>query len=324
MNPKLFWLITAIFLVQIYPGHAQQSARVPRIGYLTSPSFIKSRIEAFRQGLRDLNYIEGKSIIIERRSADGVDERLPNLASELVRLKPDVIVTSGTPSTQAAKDSTKTIPIVMTSVSDPLGTGLVASLGRPGGNVTGITNFQSDLGGKQLELLKEVVPNVSVVTVLWDPANPGNITWAQDMKAVATGLRIALQDAKVHGASELETTLETIKKGQVKALIVLGNAATNSHQAEVVNFAMENRLASMYGDSALVEIGGLVSYGPSRADLLRRTAVYVDKILKGAKPADLPVEQPNKIELIINLKTAKQIGLIIPPNVLARADRVIK
>jgi len=187
MNLKLFiWLIAAILLGSFHHAEAQRPARLFRIGYLSGSSFNKSRIEAFRRRLHDLNYVEEKNVTIEWRSADGVDERLPRLASELVRLKPDVIVTSGTPSTQAIMDSTKTIPVVMTSVSDPLGTRLVASLGRPGGNVTGLTNFQSDLGGKQLELLKEIVPDVSVVTVLWDPGNPGNVTWAQDMRAAAT------------------------------------------------------------------------------------------------------------------------------------------
>ena len=313
MNPKLFWLITAILLVLIHRVDAQQPKKHPLVGFLcgSSLSAIKFRTDAFRQGMRDLNYVEGENIRIEWRSAESVDERLPNLANELVQHQVDVIVVCGTPAVEAAKAATKSIPIVMTSVSDPIGSGLVASLARPGGNVTGLTNFQSDLGGKQVGLLKETLPKVAVVTVLWDPANSGNITWLQDMKAAAPALGIAVQALKTHGPTELENALAAIKKERIKAFIVLGNAATNSHRTDIVNFAIKNALSSMYGESVWVESGGLISYGPDRLDQFRRAAVFVDKILKGTKPSDLPVEQPTKFELAINLKTAKQIGLTI-------------
>jgi putative tryptophan/tyrosine transport system substrate-binding protein len=310
------------------PGEAQQPKKVPLVGFLSGPSLssitVKPRIDAFRQSLRDLKYIDGQNILIEWRSADGVDERLPNLAAELVQLKVDVIITQGTPATQVAKKATKTIPIVMTNVSDPVETGLVASLAHPGGNVTGLTNVLSDLGGKQIELIKEVSPKVSHVAALWDPTNAGNVTWLEEMKVAAGPLRITLQPLKVHAPDDLEPALAAVKREHAGALNVQGNAVTNTYRVQIVDFAVKSRLPSMYGGGASVEIGGLMSYGPNSADLYHRAAVYVDKILKGAKPADLPVEQPTKFEFIINLKAAKQIGLTIPQSVLYRADRVIK
>ena len=327
MNRKcLVWLLATFFLTFVPLANSQQPKKSPLVGFLTGPSLssIKLRIEGFRQSLRELNYVEGQTISFEWRSADGVEERLPSLASELVQLKVDVIFTQGTPATQAAKQATKTIPIVMTSVSDPVGAGLVASLAHPGGNVTGLTNVLSDLGGKQLELLKEVSPKVSRVAALWDPNNAGNVTWLEEMKVAAGALRITLQPLKVHAHNDLEPALAAIKKEHAGALNVQGNSVTNDYRVQIVNFAAKNRLPSMYGGSGSVEIGGLMSYGPNPVGLYRRAATYVDKILKGAKPADLPVEQPTKFELVINLKTAKQIGLTIPPNVLARADRVIR
>jgi len=327
MNRKcLVWLLATFFLTFVPLANSQQPKKSPLVGFLTGPSLssIKPRIEGFRQSLRELNYVEGQTISFEWRSADGVEERLPSLASELVQLKVDVIFTQGTPATQAAKQATKTIPIVMTSVSDPVGAGLVASLAHPGGNVTGLTNVLSDLGGKQLELLKEVSPKVSRVAALWDPDNAGNVTWLQEMKVAAGALRITLQPLKVHAHNDLEPALAAIKKEHAGALNVQGNSVTNDYRVQIVNFAAKNRLPSMYGGSGSVEIGGLMSYGPNPVGLYRRAATYVDKILKGAKPADLPVEQPTKFELVINLKTAKQIGLTIPPNVLARADKVIR
>jgi len=320
----LFWLLTTFLLATAAPGEGQQPKKVPRIGYLGTGSRSSAVVEAFQQELRDLGYIEGQNITIEYRSTEGMAERLPNLAAELVQLKVDIIVVGGSPATQAAKNATKTIPIVMTSATDPVGIGLVASLAHPGGNVTGLSNVGSDLGGKQLELLKEAFPKVSRVAVLWDSAAPGNVLWLGEMKAAAEALRITLQPVNVHGPNDFERALSAIKKEHASALSALRNAVTNNYQPRIVDFAAKSRLPAMYPDSEFVEVGGLMSYGPNFADLFRRAAMYVDKILKGAKPADLPVEQPTKFELVINLKTAKQIGLTIPPNVLARANKVIK
>jgi putative ABC transport system substrate-binding protein len=292
---------------------AQQQKKIPRIGYL-GRSRSSADVEAFRQGLRDLGYIEGQTITIEYSST----------VSELVQLKVDVIVASGSPSTQAAKNATRTIPIVMTNVNDPVKIGLVTSLAQPGGNVTGLSNVGSDLGGKQLELLKEAFPKVSRVAVLWESDNSGNALWLGEMKVAAERLRVTLQPVEVHGPDDFERALLAIQKEHVNGLSALRNAVTNNYRSRIVNFANKSKLPAIYPEREFVEIGGLMSYGPNFADLFRRAAAYVDKILKGAKPADLPIEQPRKFELTVNLRTAKHIGLTIPPNVLARADRVIK
>lgn len=313
MNRKLSWLFTAILLFAMPRAEAQQPKKVPRIGYL-GRSRSSADVEAFRQGLRDLGYIEGPTITIEYSST----------VAELVQLKVDVIVVSGSPSTQAAKNATKTIPIVMTNVNDPVEMGLVASLAHPGGNITGLSNVGSDLGGKQLELLKEAFPTVSRVAVLWESANAGNALWLGEMKVAAERLRVTLQAVELRGPDDFEHAFSTIKKEHVNALSALRNAVNNNYRSRIVDFAAKSRLPAIYPEREFVEIGGLISYGPNFADLFRRAATYVDKILKGAKPGDLPVEQPTKFELVINLKTAKQIGLTIPPNVLARADRVIR
>jgi ABC-type uncharacterized transport system substrate-binding protein len=305
-------------------ANAQQTKKMPRIGYLGTGSRSSVVVEAFQQELRDLGYIEGQNITIEYRSTEGIAERLPNVAAELVQLNLDIIVVSGDASTLAAKNTTRTIPIVMTNVTDPVGLGLVASLAHPGGNVTGLSNVGSDLGGKQLELLKEAFPKVSRVAVLWDSASRGNALWLREMKVTAEALRITLQPVDVHGPNDFEPAFSAIKKGHASALSALRNAVTNNYRPRIVDFAAKSRLPAMYPDREFVEVGGLMSYGPNFAYLFRRAAAYVDKILSGAKPADLPVEQPTKFELVLNLKTAKQIGLVIPPNVLARADRVIK
>jgi putative tryptophan/tyrosine transport system substrate-binding protein len=251
-------------------------------------------------------------------------ERLPNLAAELVQLKVDIIIVGGSPATQAAKNATKTIPIVMTNATDPVGIGLIASLAHPGGNVTGLSNVGSDLGGKQLELLKEAFPRVSHVGVLWDSANPGNALWLGEMEVAAEALRITLQPVDVHSPSDIEPALSAIKKEHASALSALRTAVTINYRPRIVDFAAKSRLPAMYPDREFVEVGGLMSYGPNFADLFRRAATYVDKILKGVKPADLPVEQPTKFELVINLKTAKQIGVTISQSVLYRADKVIR
>jgi putative ABC transport system substrate-binding protein len=318
-------LCTLLFALS-FSAQGQQPKKAPRIGILSSgsPSSSKEVVEPLEQGLRDLGYIEGQNITIEHRYAEGMAERLPDLAAELVQLKVDVIVVGGSPSTQAATNATKTIPIVMTNANDPVGIRLVASLAHPGGNVTGLSNVGSDLGGKQLELLKEASPKISRVAVLSDSANPGNALWLGEMKVAAETLRITLQPVDVHRPDDFERAFSAIKKEHANALSALRNNVNNNYRARIVDFAAKSRQPAMYPDREYVEVGGLMSYGPNFADLFRRAATYVDKILKGAKPANLPVEQPTKFELAINLKTAKQIGLNIPPNVLARANRVIK
>jgi putative tryptophan/tyrosine transport system substrate-binding protein len=320
-------LLVGLALAPFRLGEAQQPKKVPRIGYLVSGSPSSTRevgqVEAFRQGLRELGYVEGQNIAIEYRYDDGVEERLLYLATELVQLKVDVIFTSGTIATQASKNATKTIPIVMTSVTDPVGTGLVASLAHPGGNVTGLSNF-SELSGKQLELLKEAFPKVTRVAVLWDPANAANARLLGEMKVAARGLRITLQPLEVRGPDDFEPAFSAIKKEHASGLIVLRNVITYTYGTRIVDLAAKSRLPAMYPDRVLVNAGGLMSYGPNFLDMFRRAAAYVDKILKGTKPADLPVEQPTKFEFVINLETAKQIGVTIPPNVLVRADKVIR
>jgi len=281
-------------------------------------------VEAFRQGLRELGYVEGKNIAIEYRYAEGVAERFPNFAAEMVQLKVDVIYTAGLVATQAAKNATKTIPIVLTSVSDPVATGLVASLAHPGGNVTGLSSLSSNLGGKQLELLKEAFPKLSRVAILWDPTNVSNAIGLGETKRAAGALGITLQLRGVHGPNDFEPAFSAINREHTSAVIVVRSPITFAYQTRIVDFAAKSKLPAMYPDRAFVDTGGLMSYGPNFVDMSRRAAVYVDKILKGAKPAELPVEQPTKFEFIINLKTAKQLNLTIPPNVLARADKVIK
>ena len=319
-------ILTVVVLAFVHPAYAQQPKKVPRIGILSSgsPSSSKEVVEPLEQGLRDLGYIEGQNITIEHRYAEGMAERLPDLAAELVQLKVDVIVVSGSPSTQAAMNATKTIPIVMTNTNDPVGVGLVASLAHPGGNVTGLSNVGSDLGGKQLELLKEAFPKISRVAVLSDSAIPGNALWLGEMKVAAEAFRITLQPVDVHRPDDFERAFSAIKKEHASALSVLRNGVNNNYRARIVDFAAKSRLPAMYPDREYVEVGGLMSYGPNFADLFRRAATYVDKILKGAKPADLPVEQPTKFEFAINLKTAKALNLTIPQSVLFRADKVIK
>ena len=306
-------------------AEAQQPKKVPRIGYLigTSPTANAARVEAFRQGLRDLGYIEGQNLIIEYRYAEGKVDRLPDLAAELVRLKVDAIFAQGTASVQAAKKATTTVPIVSVS-ADPVGLGLVASLARHGGNVTGLVSFTSELAGKRLELLKEVVPRVSRVAVLWNPDGPSSTLRMRETEAAAPSLGIKLQPVDVREPNDFEHAFAALKKDRADALFPLRSPLISSQVKRIVELAAKNRVPGMYDASEFAEAGGLMSYGTMLADLDRRVASYVDKILKGAKPADLPVEQPTKFEFTINLKAAKQIGLTIPPNVLARADKVIK
>jgi putative ABC transport system substrate-binding protein len=318
--------LCAMLFALCVSAEAQQPAKVPRVGVLLalSHSAISDRIQAFQKGLRELGYVEGKSIVVEYRYADGKFERLPDLATELAGLKVDVIVTGGPTATRPAKKATATIPIVMAQDTDPVGNGFVASLARPGGNITGLSNYHPDLSGKQLELLTEVVPRLARVTVLGNSKEPGNAQALKETKLAAAALKLKLQFLDVQEPQDIEAAFHAATKERAEALLMLSSPIATSHRTQVARLAIKNRLPVMYQVSESVEAGGLMTYGVSTADLWRRSATYVDKILKGRKPADLPVEQPKKFEFIINLKAAKQIGLTIPPNVLARADKVIK
>ena len=304
---------------------AQQSTKIPRVAYVlaSSPSAVPARTEAFRRGLRELGYIEGKNIVVEYRSAEGAPESLPALMTELVRLKVDIIVSGGPESTRAAKAVTATIPIIMTQDTDPVANGFVAGLARPGGNITGLSNLAPELSGKRLELLKETLPMLSRVAVFGTSTGPGNTKALKELEVVAGTFRMKLQYLDILNPKDIDHTFQALK-GQVEGIVTLASPILNSNRRAVLQLAMKSRLAAIYHNSLYVEDGGLMFYGVNVAELDRRAATYVDKILKGAKPADLSVEQPTKFELVINLKAAKQIGLTIPPNVLARADKVIK
>jgi putative ABC transport system substrate-binding protein len=318
--------LSAMLFALCSSASAQQSGRVPRIGYLitSSPSAIAPRMDAFQQGLRELGYVEGKNIVIERRHAEGKLDRLPELAAELVRLNVDVLVTSGPTATRPAKGATSTIPIVMTFDDDPVGSGFVASLARPGGNITGLSTLAPEISGKQLELLKEIVPGLSRVAVFGTSTRQGTAQALEEMELAARAFAVKLQYLDIADPKEIETAFRAASKGRADALLVLQSPVFNSQRAQIADLAQKNRLPGAYPRREFVEDGGLMSYGASISDLDRRAATYVDKILKGAKPADLPVEQPTKFEFVINLKAAKQIGLTIPPNVLVRADKVIR
>jgi putative ABC transport system substrate-binding protein len=330
MKKKIIsFVLGAMLIAYCFPAVAQQPKKVPRIAFLAggSRSGDSLLIETFWQRMKKLGYIEGQNITAEYRFAEGALEQLPNFAAELVRLNVDIIVAPASGAV-AAKKATNTIPIVIT-FGDPVGSGLVASLARPGGNVTGLSGFLSELGGKQLELLKEAFPKVSRVGVLWENrTNPSGIGQDElllgEMKAAAGALRVTLQLRDLRGVDDFEPAFSVIKRESANALIVVRGPLTTTHRTRIVNLAAKSRLPAMYPDGEFVDAGGLMSYGVNVPDLWGRAATYVDKILKGAKPADLPVEQPTKFELIINLKAAKQIGLTIPPNVLTRADKVIR
>jgi putative ABC transport system substrate-binding protein len=325
---NIFRLISVIVMLVSCGAiaEAQQPKKVARIGYLagSTPDAQSARIEAFRQGLRELGYVEGKNIVIESRYAEGKLERLPALAAELVRLKVDVILTAGPPATRPAKEATVTIPIVMAQDSDPVGNGFVASLARPGGNITGLATLAPEISGKQLELLKEIVPKLSRVAVLGISTRPGNAQSLRETELAARAFGVKLQYLDVLSSKDIETAFREASKGRAEAVLVLASPVFSSQRTQIVELAVKNRLPAIYPQSEYVEDGGLIFYGASYIDLYRRAATYVDKILKGTKPADLPVEQPTKFELVINLKAAKQIGLTIPQSVLYRADRVIK
>jgi putative ABC transport system substrate-binding protein len=318
--------VFAIALTFVFGGAvagAQQPKKIPRIGVLRSS--MSARTEAFRQGLRDLGYIEGKNIEVEYRYVEGNLDRAPGLVAELVQLKVDVLVVGTLTGIRAAKQATKTIPIVMVTLVDPVATGLVDSLAHPGGNITGLTGIGRELSGKRLELLKEMVPRMSRVGVLWDANAPGPALAFKEYEATAPALKIELQSLGVHGPNpDLEAAVQAAVQGHASALITIGSSLLSRYAKRIADLAVKNRFPVMCDGSEYLEAGGLVSYSANDADQNRRAAIYVDKILKGAKPADLPVEQPKKFDLVINLKTAKQIGLKIPDSVLYRADKVIR
>ena len=326
MQAKFFsYLVAAAILTAIDPALAQQPPKIPRIGFLSSAGDSNNpgtQVEAFRQGLRDLGYIEGKNILVEYRYSEGKSDRTPSLVAELVQFKVDALVVTNPPSIRAAKQATKSIPIVMVTTADPVATGIVDSLARPGGNITGLTRLTRELSGKRLELLKEAVPGISRVGVLWAQGTSRNF---KEYEPAARALKIPLQSLEVRGSNpDLEGAFRDATKARANALITVATATLFPYQKQIADLAIKNRLPSMYERNDYVEAGGLMSYSANDAQSFKRAAVYVDKILKGTKPADLPVEQPTKFEFVINLKTAKQIGLTIPQKVLVRADKVIK
>jgi putative tryptophan/tyrosine transport system substrate-binding protein len=318
-------LLTGLVLASVHAADAQQQAKkMPRIGYLdpASPEASLRQIEALRKGLFELGYVEGKNIVIEYRYADGKRDRLFAAATELVQRQVDVIVTGSTPGVEAAKNATNTIPIIFATIGDPVRSGLVESLARPGGNITGLTIYAPELGGKRLELLKEAFPKIRRVAFFWSTMNPG-FSFAE-AEAAGKPLGVEVQSVQIRDVEDIESAFEKVRKMSSQAFTTAPDPVIRLNRSKLLDFAAKNRLPAMYGTLDLVDAGGLMSYAPNTIDLYRRAATYVDKILKGSKPADLPIEQPTKFEFVINLKAAKQIGVTIPPNVLARADRVIK
>ena len=323
---KLFisGMLCSMVLTFGLPAHAQKQAPIPRIGILRAGQPPDKNLELFLQGLRELGYVDGKNILLVFRFVGGNQDLSAELATELVGLKVDAIFTGGTRTILAAKNATKAIPIVMVSTSDPVGTGMVASLAHPGGNITGMSLLASDLWPKRLELLKELFPKLSRAAMLWNKGNAGMSLEAKATQEVAGPLGVTVQDRGVNDPSELESVFAVMNKDRPDAFLALIDLALSAHRKRILEFLANNRLPAIFENKDWVEAGGLISYGPDYADVHRRAAVQLDKILKGAKPADIPVEQPTKFEMVINLKTAQQIGLTMPPNVLARADRVIK
>ena len=327
----LCFALGALLLASSFPVEAQQPPKVPRIGWL-APGFPSSssgpsnpNIEEFLQGLKELGYVEGKNIVIEYRWADGKRERLSDLAADLVTVKKvDIIVARNTPATLAAKAATTTIPIVMVGPGDPVRLGLVASLARPGGNITGLSLLATELTGKRLELLKEAFPKIARVAVLWNSGDSAMTLRVKEAEVSAEALGVTIQRVGVQDPNDFERAFSAMSGQAADALLVTLDTFTAFHQRRILEFAAKYRFPAMYERIDFVEAGGLMTYGPSLSEIFRRAAVYVDKILKGTKPANLPVEQPTKFEFVINLKTAKQIGLTVPPNVLVRADRVIR
>ena len=327
MRQKTARVIAALALgVVLAPvaAAAQQPAKVPRIGYLRAEKPPAVDIAAFQLGLRERGYVDGENIIIEYRWAEGNEERLRLLVAELIRLKVDLIVTSAPAATRAAKEATTTIPIVMVLVADPVAFGFVASLARPGGNITGFAYLLPELSGKRLELLKDTLPTLSRVAVLWNAANPYKPHDLREVQAVASALRVTLHTFPVRGPNDFDDAFTAAVKARARGLLTLEDPFTVAHRKRIVDLALRHRLPAVYAVRPFVDAVGLMSYGPDRADQNRRAATFVDKILKGAKPADLPVEQPTRFELVINMKTARALGLTIPPSVLIRTDQVIQ
>jgi putative tryptophan/tyrosine transport system substrate-binding protein len=326
-NRKLIGVaLCALLLALSFPVQAQQPAKVPRIGFLgnSTPALEANLIGPFREGLRDLGYVEGKNIVIEWRWAEGKYDRFPTLIAELIASKVELIVTAGTPATIALKKATTTLPLVMIAVGDPVGTGLIASFAHPGGNLTGLTSISPELDGKRLELLREVVPKISYVAVLWNPTSPLQVVAERETQAAARAMGIKVLSLGVQAQEQFDDAFAKILKERPRALLVLADRLFLHHRVRIMDFATQNRLPGVHAYVELVEAGGLMSYGPSYSGMHRRAAYFVDRILKGTKPADLPVEAPAKFELVVNLKAAKQIGVPIPPNVLYRADKIIK
>ena len=328
MNTRILALFCLLITILLITGfaQAQQPRKVSHIGFLTaiSAASMATRMEAFHKGLHDLGYVEGKNLVIDYRYADGKTDSLAAFAAELVRSKIDVIVTAGASATGPAKEATATIPIVMAQDGDPVATGAVASLARPGGNITGLSTFAPAIAGKRLELLKEVVPKLSHVAVFGISTNPGNALALKEIEIAAKALALKVQTLDILGSKDIENAFRAAVKERAGAVLVLVSSVSLSQRPRILGLAVKSKLPVIYPQNEYVEDGGLMSYAPNYADLFRRAAIYVDKILKGAKPADLPVEQPKQFEFVINLKAAKEIGLTIPPNVLARADRVIR
>jgi len=309
-------------------AEAQEAGKVPRIGLLLPgampPGQPNPLLDAFRGGLRDLGYVEGQNVVIEYRSAEGRDERFSDLLADLVRLKVAVIVTSGAPAVRVAKATTSSIPIVMAFVGDPVGMGVVANLARPGANITGLSLLDADLDGKRSELLKEAVPGLTRLAILWYAKDPGMTLSFSRVEVAARALGLSLQSLAVHEPDDIPAAFDAARDGRAEALIVTAQPFTLRHRAQILDLVAKHRLPAMYTLRGLVDAGGLMAYGPSLSDLYRRAATYVDKILRGARPADLPVEQPTKFEFVINMKTAKALGLTIPPSLLLRADQIIE
>jgi putative ABC transport system substrate-binding protein len=328
MSNKIFGLaLSAMLLAVSFPVDAQQRGKIPRVGILlpSAPNTAAdANLEAFRQGLRNLGYVEGRNIILEYRWAENREDQYPALVAELIRLKVDIIFTSSTPAVLVAKQATKTIPIIFPVSSDPVSVGIVDSFARPGGNATGLSSMASDLWPKRMELLKEAFPKVSRLAMIWNSSNPGMKLRAKETVASAGPLGVRVQDRGVRDLDGLESVFATLIKDRPDAILTMVDPFTRFHLKRILEFAAKNHLPAMYEDRSFVEAGGLISYGPSNAELYRRSATYVDKILKGANPADLPVEQPTRFELFVNLKTAKELGLTIPQSILYQADKVIK
>ena len=326
MKSILFWLLITVVLTTAPVAQAQQPAKIPQIGYLGAftPSASGPLLETFRRGLSDLGYMEGRNIFIDYRWAEGNPDRLPALIGELINLRVEVIVTQSNAATAALQQATRTLPVVVAGMGDPVESGFVASLARPGGNITGFSNQSEALAGKWMELLKEAMPKISRVAILANSQTASHRTYWANIEAAARTLKVIPRRQEVAGPAEIEHAFASLIKYRPHGIIVLPHFITIERRVQIVDLAAKNRLPGMYPFSLFVGAGGLMSYGTDLADLHARAAIYVDKILKGAKAGDLPVEQPTKFEFIINLKTAKQIGVTIPPNVLVRADRVIK